>query len=135
MTGGSSSKNPPAAVLSRIRSMHVDRFLIKRFSEEQIHSLTPAQFRRVVDAAVPYYGEEIVSLDSEAWVQLMISDKRILGPQAPPPSKFVDGEYMFGEIDACTTQWVQRTLCILSGHTAVCCEGQGEGEKKSKKSK
>lgn len=56
------------AVQNRICAIDVERFLIKSFSEEQIHSLTPAQFRSMVDAAVPRYGEEVHSLDGEAWV-------------------------------------------------------------------
>lgn len=58
----------------------------------------------------------------------MISNTNIMGPQAPPPSKFVE------ESDAFTPHWVQRVLCILSNHTAMCCQGKIENANKSRKS-
>lgn len=119
MASGSGQLAPtcPQLVQIRIRAIHVDRFLTRRLSSDQIHSLTDTQFASVVAASASVFHQEIETLDSQKWVRIMTRHKHIMGPFAPSPSGFLDGP------EACTTDWIPRALCILTGHSAPCCEG------------
>lgn len=116
-----SSPSSTKMIENRIRVVHLDRFLRERLEEEQILSLTYAQFRSVLDAAAPRWGEEITSLDFEPWVQRMMVNPKLMGPEAPPPTRTVNAEEPPKEYKSCCKHWITRGMCILSNHTAACC--------------
>lgn len=65
----------------RIRVFHVQKFLRTRFSPSQVERLTSAQFRTVLDAASPVWGEEIVTLDGLKWVQDLKAGNAMYGKE------------------------------------------------------